>query len=132
MTGNCDAMNHLLDLNADPNALDLSSCRTPLFYAVENHDLDASRVLIANGSDVDTFDSTGRGLSHALVLGGDHSPAAATGILGLLKQRGADVNQLVEAEGSTPLHVASEGAMPGMIRILVDHGGEVRMAWKGY
>ena len=125
MTSDCDAMNHLLDLGADPNSLELTSCRTPLFYSVEGHDSDATRVLVANGGEVDVVDASGLGLGHALVDGGEALLSCADNILGLLTQHGMSPNQEAEGEGSTPLHRASERAMAGMIRVFVDRGGEL-------
>ncbi|GMI36443.1 hypothetical protein TrCOL_g9550 [Triparma columacea] len=115
---------YLLDKGADPNALDMSECRTPLFSAISNTEgLPMVRLLISNGGDATVQDVNGVCLSHLAAMKLENSKDAYM-VLRLLTSAGCDVNE-VDGEGNTPMHLAAEGGKPRMVKVLSNVGARV-------
>jgi ankyrin repeat protein len=93
----------MLKNGADPNAVDLKG-RPVLYWAIANGHLKTAEALIAGGADVNKVDADSHWtlLMHAVYQAA--RDASRTKMVGLLIEKGADVN--LNPQGYTPLHVA--------------------------
>ena len=94
---------------------------TPLHSAARQGHREIVELLIANGSDVNSRDSSGKSSLHDAALEG-HKAAAE-----LLIAKGADVNAKVVSgatQGLTPLDAANETNHPETADLLRKHGGK--------
>ncbi len=143
-----ELMQTLIDKGADVNArlkqelwftaytFDLSRVTaagaTPFWRAAQVVDIEAMRLLIANGADLEINNSEGVSPLHVATGGGVHGNdevIAPTGWLAgatyLVDELGADVNARDDA-GYTPLHSAASIGEAELVQYLVDKGGNVR------
>ena len=143
-----ELMQALIDKGADVNAklkkelwftaytFDLSRVTaagaTPFWRAAQVVDIEAMRLLIANGADKELTNSEGVTPLHVATGGGVHGNdevIAPTGWLAgaqyLVDELGADVNAKDDA-GYTPLHSAASIGETELVQYLVDKGGNVR------
>ena len=74
--------------------------------------------LLEDGADVDEENPTGHAALHVAVL------QRHGGIVRLLLDQGAGVNNQAANDGATPLHCAAEPGHGDMFQILLDHGAD--------
>jgi len=143
-----ELMQALIDKGADVNAklkqelwftaytFDLSRVTaagaSPFWRAAQVVDIEAMRLLMANGADSELTNSEGVTPLHVATGGGVHGNdevIAPTGWLAgatyLVDELGADVNAKDDA-GYTPLHSAASIGESELVQYLVDRGGNVR------
>ena len=133
--GNHEVAGRLLELGADPNALDDSgvvadplSCEhfnSVVFFALAPADVVAD--CIADGAEVNARTSSFQGVTSRPRSTPLHHAAAVTrdpARLSLLVEAGAEVN-VRDDRGYTPLHHAAQYGTPGMVRALLRAGALV-------
>ncbi|GAG26299.1 unnamed protein product, partial [marine sediment metagenome] len=94
---------------------------TPLHYAPDRDSRGATKLLLANGADIEAKDNDGATPLHiAASAGNDY-------IVELLLSRGADIHAK-DNNGDTPLAYAlswRRGMHPMVAKVLIDHGAEI-------
>ena len=95
---------------------------TILHYAALKGDLNRVKLLIEQGADVNAKNFMGETALHAAAFSGREDAAA------WLLDRGADVAAEIVREDyyRTPLMSAAWGCHPGMMRLLMEHGADIR------
>jgi len=96
---------------------------TPLFIAVENGNLEISRLLLDFGAKVNARNKSKQ--TPLMQIDSD----ATVDLVTLLIDRGAKVN-LIDDENNTALIIAADGASTDVVRALVDAGADVNLANK--
>jgi len=123
--GNLNEIRRILDGGCDINELDSQRFMTPLFVACKNGQVEAARLLLDRGADVE--------------LGGQHqqTPLLAAcdaghyGVVCLLIFVGrANINS-VTATGLTPLLIASIRGHLSTVKLLIDRGADVNWSRDG-
>ena len=115
-TGNLKRLERLLGGGFDPETL--RHGRSPLNWAAWNGQVEAARLLIAHGVDVDVDGSGGvTPLMHAVERSKDQ-------MVRFLIEAGADVGAQTES-GKTPLHYAAKFDAKEAARILLEAGADV-------
>lgn len=124
--GDVKLMGRLLDLGADPNALERQEY-SPLHWAVWNNQFEAAKLLIRRGARP-SYRVNRNGVEYGVTM--LHAAAAAKWpqspeIVGLILEQGVDVNSR-DAYGKTPLHYAAECfGNPEIVRLLLKSGADV-------
>jgi cytochrome c len=114
-TGDVGAITAALDAGADVNELDAFA--TPLYHAVNRQHLDAAKLLIERGADVNAATKTGGTSLSAAVA--KNSPE----FIKLLLAHGANPN--TAAGKQAPLHVAAKNGCLECVVALVEAGADV-------
>lgn len=152
-SGNLKRLERLLADDFDPGVL--RDGLSPLHWAAWNGQVEAARLLIAHGVEVDVKSSGGlTPLMHAVQRSHDgtvaflieaganesaenvhgqtplHIAAAESGpeVVRLLVEAGADVHAVDDDWGNTPLHIAARFAAPEVARLMVEAGAEANAA----
>jgi ankyrin repeat protein len=109
----------LLDAGADKDKQDID-LETPLYYAIQNRNLDIVQLLIDNGANINIRD---RGMSTAL-----HGAAFLqdTDIVRLLINSGAHIN-IGNINGDTALHGATFLQDTDIVRLLINSGADINI-----
>jgi uncharacterized protein len=116
MTGDVQAVTHLIELGLPINALDAQACTALLRAAGGGHEV-IVRYLLANGADHRIAARTGAtALSAAISMRHAH-------VVDLLLRNGADAEQSLPG-GVTPLMLASALGLPDIISHLLSRGAE--------
>ena len=95
---------------------------TPLYIACENGHVDAARLLLEKGAEVESGDGVRCDAAVHRLRG-----RATSKRRGCCWTKGAEVNQAKKTYGATPLHVACQGHVDAA-RLLLDKGAEVDRA----
>lgn len=99
---------------------------TPLCVAMSNYKIDAARILVMNGADVNIADSEGDTPLHSAASGGFMEMAQ------LLIDHGANVNAETPGYHWTPLQAAGFMGHKDMMDLLISHGADVNVRnWSG-
>ncbi len=119
--GQLGAAKLLLEVGADPNALDKSST-TPLVASVKNGHIEVVRLLLNNGAHANTENPDLNPLFDAIAL-------MKLELVRILLEGGANPN-VIDSQGKTPLMIAVFGTrnllrVKERIRILLDAGADV-------
>jgi len=110
--GDVEAVKQFIAADSDVNAKDGYGV-TPLYHAAGHSHKEIVELLIANGADVNTNDSGGTPLHHAVTKE----------IAELLIAKGADVNAKAD-NGLTPLNMSIERHLTEITTLLRKHGGK--------
>lgn len=110
-----DIVNYLLALKADVNARDKNG-DTPLHIAVRNNDRADGEILLARGADVFSPNVSGESpLKAALTRMGGRQDWVLN----------SNVIKMTDGAGNTPLHLAAEWQLTGVVSYIVDKGGDL-------
>lgn len=145
-SGNLDLLQKLLEENINPN-IHGEKYRTPQMEAALSSHLDCLSALKHHGADEFAIDELGRTVLHVAVMANQHEavswllqsypppPAQAPKRKSSRMSRATEVmtklqshkvlREVSDGEGSRPLHVASKLSLPGMAKLLLDHGAVV-------
>ena len=114
-SGDSAVLAQLLNSGADPNEAAYAS---PLYSASANGHLDAVKLLIAFGADVNTLQVQGSAMQIAARRG-------HVGIVEFLLASGANPNLPGGEHFKTPLHEAAHNGSVAIITLLLDYGADV-------
>ncbi|KAF4943466.1 hypothetical protein FSARC_14911 [Fusarium sarcochroum] len=117
------SMRVLLELLLSHTIIDKPDFRgwTPLMHAAKSSNLDAMRLLIDRGADINQVDNDGyTPLMRAAF--GDFTAGTK-----LLVEQGADINQ-VDNDGYTPLMRAAVEGLTAAMKLLIEQGADVNLA----
>jgi len=89
-----------------------------LHDAARNGDVDAVRVILADGVDIDESDFMAGAPIHLAIMEGHVAVASA------LIAAGADLEAVGEIGGAHPLHTAARNNQPAMVALLMDKGAK--------
>ncbi len=124
-SGNLKRLERLLADGFDPGAL--RHGLSPLHWAAWNGQVDAARLLIAHGVEVDVKSSGGLTPLMSAVERSQNRMAQ------FLVQAGADVNAASDELGITPLHIAAEKAGPETVAfLLANRADPMRVTKEGF
>ena len=112
--GQKETVEVLLDLGADPTALDIEG-NTPFAMAAMNNHVEVVELMVAKGTNVDERLSQNETVLHRKARKGDME------LIELLLSLGADINAK-SLDGDTPLHVAVAECHQDMAKFLIDKG----------
>lgn len=115
--GDVESINKFLARGDDINGANKDR-RTPLYYAIQEDELEAAKVLLEKGAKPDIADCNGMVALHVAALNGDMVAVR------LLVGHGADVN-IFTPGGASPLRVAVKDGNAEMARFFIDHGADL-------
>lgn len=118
--GNVESLAALLRHGADTDWLSGRDAYSPLWCAINGHQIDAARLLLKHGARVSLRAASGRGLMPL-------HQAAVTGqsaMCELLLERGAQVNCLDDDKNMPLHHAAAAGSVPS-VRVLIGSGANI-------
>ncbi|RKQ63180.1 ankyrin repeat protein [Thermovibrio guaymasensis] len=92
--------------------------QTPLFYAVNNDNVEFAKFLVKHGANVNAKDFFGITPLHQAVISGSYKVAK------FLIKNGAEVNAK-DNYGYTPLHLAAIYNRPKIAKLLIENGADV-------
>lgn len=119
--GHTAITNHILDLGADPAAVDPTSRMTPLALACKGgHPTIIKALLATNKVNIKEVDADGISLLHRTCCRRGW-PVAATTVI----KAGADVHLRHPTTSETPLHLVCRQGSPMIARALINHGADV-------
>ena len=95
------------------------SYTSELHDAVRNGDVDAVRVILADGVDLDESDFMIGAPIHLAIIEGHVAVAS------VLIAAGADLEAVGEIGGAHPLHTAARNNQPTMVALLMDRGAKI-------
>jgi len=98
---------------------------SPVADAAMRGDVEAVRLLLDNGAEVDAAQGDGMTALHWAGQIGD------VGLAEMLVRAGADLEPLIRNGAHTPLHVASEAGNEQVVAVLLEAGANVRVASEG-
>jgi len=118
ITGDIEALQHLLETGSDPNSVVSEGSPTPLYFAADRGHADAVALLIAYGADVNALTFQGGALHIAARRG-------RLDIVTLLLDAGADPNLIGGERMRRPLHEAAYNGSIDVVTLLLDRGADV-------
>ena len=121
-------LEHRADVNGRTSARKYKF--TPLHSAAFNGRLDIAQVLLDHGADANLEAEGGETALHTLSRGEYDSQEQGAGIARLLLERGVDVNAR-KRSSFTSLHEAAFGGKVEVVRVLLDHGANVKLETDG-
>nr|CAH7737898.1 unnamed protein product [Callosobruchus chinensis] len=110
----------LIKNGANINATDFSK-ETPVFKAVRGGNRKLTKFILSKGAILNRYNIINEGLLHLSVIHDDIELAK------LLLDHEEDPNEFTNAEGTTPLHLATELNNSGMVSLLVDNKADVNL-----
>jgi uncharacterized protein len=122
--GDVAAMNRLLDSGLDPNARDAAGY-TPLIFAVRAGNAPLIRLLTKRGADPNLPDAAVNSWTPLLHAVHKEQPESVTALL----DAGANANG-TDASGTTPLMMAAGYGYTEIVKILLAHGANPRLAMR--
>lgn len=108
----------LIEEGIDPNIICSLGGITPLYLAAQNNSPKVAKLLIDNGANIEAKDNQGRTLLSIA------SRFNCIDTVRLLIEAGADVNQVIEDIGYTPLHCAAFESSIELIELLINSGAK--------
>jgi ankyrin repeat protein len=121
--GKLEALRFLLERGADPNGADYDYM-TVLHYAVHNGQVEAARILIAAGANLEAVFAV---YSQTPLLSAIYAPDArayAPELVRLLVESGADINK-TDKRGDSPLFWAVNEGRLDLVQLLIELGADV-------
>ncbi len=119
MKGDAAAITAALDAGDDVNAIDMLGV-SPLYWVAQGGHLEAAKLLVVRGADVNARTSLGQPLTAAVAN-------EKIELIALLLANGADPN--AEVAGETVLHVAAANGCLSCVKALVEAGANVNAQW---
>lgn len=115
IVGNTEQINNILNKDIKPDA---SGNTTPLMQAAYHGQIEAAKVLIKHGADVNANRPSGTPLIYAAQAGQDE-------MIKFLIENGAKVNMTGGVEDWTPIRVAAEKGHVGTVKLLLDAKADI-------